>query len=165
MNAQLPPQVSGTVTMTLYTPGGVSDDYFLMVQPVAPAIFQSGTAGPLAGIPTVIKASNQQLVTPSNPIHPRDVLTIYATGLGATVPVVAAGYPGPSEPPAVAAVSPDVRLGGIPLAVSYAGLAPGEVGVYQINVQAPGWVPEGSAVPLTVSQSGISTSVSVRVVD
>jgi uncharacterized protein (TIGR03437 family) len=164
INAQLPLYLSGSATMTLYTPGGSSDDYFLNVQPVAPAVFQSGTAGPLTGIPTVVKASNQQLVTPSNPIHGNDWIVIYATGLGITSPAVAAGLPAPYAPPALAVVAPDVSLGGFPLGVSYAGLAPGEVGVYQINAQVPPKPAEGDHVPLTITQGGVITSVAVRVV-
>jgi uncharacterized protein (TIGR03437 family) len=65
----------------------------------------------------------------------------------------------------VAVVAPDVQLGGMPLAVSYAGLAPGEVGVYQINAQVPARAPTGNQVPLTVTQAGVVASVGVRVVD
>jgi uncharacterized protein (TIGR03437 family) len=165
INAQMPLHLEGRVTMTLYTPGGTSDDYFMNIQPVAPGIFQSGTAGPLTGIPAVVKASNQELVTPSNPIHSGDVIVIYATGLGGTSPEVEAGLPGPWTPPALAVVAPDVQLGGMPLAVSYAGLAPGEVGVYQINAQVPARAPIGNQVPLTITQAGVVASVSVRVVD
>ena len=134
------------------------------MQPVAPGVFQSGTAGPLTGIPTVLKAGNQQLVTPSNPIHGNDWIVIYATGLGITSPAVAAGLPAPSSPLALAVVAPEVSLGGLPLAVSYAGLTPGEVGVYQINAQVPPKPPEGDHVPLTITQSGVTASVAVRVV-
>jgi uncharacterized protein (TIGR03437 family) len=165
INAQLPLNLSGQATVTLYTPGGTSDDYQLSVQPVAPAIFQSGAAGPLTGIPVVVKASNQQLVTPANPIHSGDVITIYATGLGSTSPQVEAGLAAPFFPLAVTTIPPDVGLGGVPLAVSYAGLAPGEVGVYQINARAPARAPQGNQVPLTVAQGGVTASVNVRVVD
>jgi uncharacterized protein (TIGR03437 family) len=165
INAQLPVTLSGNVTMDLYTPGGESDDYYLSVQPVAPAIFQSGTAGPLTGIPVIIKASNQQLVTGANPIQPGDVITIYATGLGLTSPEVPAGWPAPSSPLALPLITPEVQLGGMPMAISYAGLAPGEIGVYQINAQAPSQPPVGDQVPLTINQAGVSTSVNVRVVD
>ena len=165
INAQLPLHIDGRVPLTLYTPGGVSDDYYLNVTPAAPAIFHSGTAGPLTDIPVVIKASNQQLVTASNPLHSNDQIWIYATGLGATLPEVAAGTPAPSAPPALAVLAPDVRLGGIPLAVSYAGLAPGQVGVYQITARAPAKAPTGTEVPLTITQGGVTASVTLRVVD
>ena len=93
INAQLPLQLSGQATLTLYTSGGESDDYQLNLQSVAPAIFQSGVAGPLTDIPVIVKASNQQPVTPANPIHSGDVITIYATGLGPTSPQLEAGLP------------------------------------------------------------------------
>ena len=165
INAQLPLHVAGRVTMTLYTPGGISDDFYLNVQPAAPGIFLSGTAGPLTGIPVVIKAANQELVTPSNPIHPGDDVVIYAVGLGATSPVVEAGNPAPSAPLALATIAPDVSLGGVPLAVGYAGLAPGLIGVYQVNVKVSGHPQSGVDVPLTITQGGVTAGVTVRVVD
>jgi uncharacterized protein (TIGR03437 family) len=165
INAQLPLHIDGRVPLTLYTPGGVSDDYYLNVTPVAPAIFHSGTAGPLTDIPVVIKASNQQLVTPSNPVHSNDQIWIYATGLGATSPEVASGTAAPSAPPALTVIAPDVRLGNVPLAVSYAGLVPGQVGVYQINARAPANVPTGTEIPLTITQGGVTASITLRVVE
>ncbi len=165
INAQLPTHIGGQVPMTLYTPGGVSDDFYVNVAPAAPAIFLSGTAGPLTGIPVVIKASNLQLVTPTNPIHSNDEIWIFATGLGATSPEVEAGAAAPSAPPALAVLAPDVRLGDVPLAVSYAGLAPGQVGVYQISARAPAKAPNGTEVSLTITQGGATASVNVRVVD
>ena len=62
-------------------------------------------------------------------------------------------------------LGPDVRLGGVPLAVTYAGLAPGQVGVYQINARAPARTAVGIEVPLTVTQGGMTATVTVRVVD
>lgn len=165
INAQLPLHIDGRVPLTLYTPGGVSDDYYLNLTPVAPAIFLSGIAGPLTGLPVVIKASNQQLVTVSNPLHAGDQIWIYATGLGATSPEVPAGNPAPSDPPALAVTAPEVRLGDLPLPVSYAGMAPGQVGVYQITVRAPSKVAAGESVPLTVRQGSASATVNVRVVE
>jgi uncharacterized protein (TIGR03437 family) len=165
INAQLSLHVSGSVPLTLYTPGGVSDDYYVNLTAVAPAIFRSGTAGPVTDIPVVIKASNQQLVTPSNPVHPNDEIWIYATGLGATAPEVAAGAPAPWSPLAQAVQTPEVRLGNTDLAVSYAGLAPGQVGVYQINARAPANISTGMDVPLTISQGSASTSINLRVVN
>ncbi len=165
INAQMPLHLEGRVVMTLYTPGGVSDDYYVNVLPVAPAVFLSGTAGPLTDIPVVIKASNHELVTPSNPLHPGDEISIYATGLGPTSPEVEAGLPPPSSPPALLLVPPEVRLGGAPMAVSYAGLSPGQVGVYRIDAKVPQKPPAGVEVPLTISRGSGTTAVSVRVVE
>jgi uncharacterized protein (TIGR03437 family) len=165
INAQVPLHTEGRATVTLYTPGGASDDYFLNVSAVAPAVFLSGVAGPVTGIPVVVKDSNQQLVTASNPIHEGDVVTIYATGLGPTTPEIAAGLAAPLTPPALTLYAPLVTLGDAPLTISYAGLTPGAAGVYQITAQVPTKAPKGSQVPLTIMLAGATTSVAVRVVD
>jgi len=49
--------------------------------------------------------------------------------------------------------------------MSYAGLAPGEIGVYQINVNVPGGVTPGASVPLTIRQGAMSTTLTVQVVE
>jgi uncharacterized protein (TIGR03437 family) len=165
INAQLPFTASGDVTMVLRTAGGVSPNLDLVVQSNAPSVFHSGTAGPQTGIPTVVRASNNQLVTPSNPIHPKDVIVIYATGLGTVTPNVANGAPGPSSPLATAVVPPTITLGGAQLTVGFAGLAPGMVGVYQINAEVPSGVPTGLSIPLIVNQGGATTTLSVRVLN
>jgi uncharacterized protein (TIGR03437 family) len=165
INAEIPFEVSGSATMVLHTPGGNSNPLNFTVLPTAPAVFRTGVAGPETGIPTVVRAKNNQLVTTANPIHRGDTIVIYATGLGATVPVTATGFAGSAAPLAVAAIAPDVTLGGLTLPLYYAGLAPGEVGVYQINALVPGWSPVGMQVPLTITQGAVSTTLSVRVID
>ncbi|PWU09449.1 MAG: hypothetical protein C5B51_06225 [Terriglobia bacterium] len=165
INGQLPFNVDGSATMTLRTPGGISDNFYFGIQPAAPSIFRSGSAGPVTGLATVLRAVNNQLVTPSNPLHPGDEITIYATGLGRTSPPVDSGLPAPSDPLPAAIIVPSVTLGGVAMNISYAGLTPGEVGVYQINATVPPKAPQGMDIPLVVSQGGASTSLSLRVVN
>ncbi len=165
INAQLPFQAVGDVTLVVHTPGGVSNNFNLVVPPNAPAIFLSGVAGPDVNVPTVIRTANNLLATDSNPIHRNDMLVIYLTGLGVTNPLVTAGQPSPGSPLASALTPPTVQLGGTDLPVTYAGLSPGEVGVYQINVTVPFNAPEGLNEPLTINQGGFTTSIGLRVVD
>jgi uncharacterized protein (TIGR03437 family) len=58
-----------------------------------------------------------------------------------------------------------VTIGGIAATpVLYSGLAPGLVGLYQINVQVPANAPLGDAVPVFVSVNGVaSNTVTVAV--
>jgi uncharacterized protein (TIGR03437 family) len=165
INAQMPFQAVGNVTMIVHTPGGVSDNFNMTVLSNAPAVFLSGAAGPVTNLPTIVRAENNQLATDSNPVHHGDTLVIYLTGMGGVTPVVANGMPAPANPLATALVTPTVQLGGVSLPVYYAGLAPGQVGVYQINVSVPGGVPQGLSVPLNITQGGFSNSFSLRVVD
>ncbi len=165
INGQLPFTVDGNATMLLRTPGGVSNNFNLTIQDQAPAIFLSGTAGPETGLATIVRSNDGQLVTPTNPIHPNDAIVIYLTGLGVTAPPVPTGAAAPSGTLASAIVPPALTLGGVAMNVSYAGLVPGEVGVYQINAVAPSNAPQGLSIPLVIDQGGGSTTINVRVVN
>lgn len=166
INAQMPYQAIGDVTLILRTPGGQSHNYNLVIQPNAPSVFLA-SVGSDTNIPTVVRNDDNELVTPSHPIHRKSntALVIYLTGLGPTSPAVATGQPGPSNPLAVSQFQPTVMLGGVDLPVLFSGLAPGMVGVDQINVSVPFTVPDGMSVPLVISQGSVSTSIPERVVD
>ncbi len=75
-------------------------------------------------------------VSPATPVSAGESFTIWANGLGAVLPAVPSGEPGPENPPAIAAITPVVKLGGRHVVVDFAGLAPGQV-IYQINATAP----------------------------
>lgn len=166
INAQLPFTFSGKGELVLHTPTGVSDTLYVNILAAAPSVFRSGAAGPLTNIATIFRAANGYIVTPSNPIHPEDRITIYVTGLGKTWPEVEDGKPAPANPLSSVIVPPNVSLGGVSLPIEFAGLTPGLVGVYQINAIVPfKGVPTGFEVPLTVTQGGNVTTVPVRVVN
>jgi uncharacterized protein (TIGR03437 family) len=164
INGQLPFNIDGNAQMTLRTPGGISDNFNFSILPAAPSIFRSGSAGPQVGLATITRADNGELVTPTNPVRGGDSIVIWATGLGRTMPAIDAGLPSPSDPLASAVITPTVILAGVALDVQYAGLAPGSVGLYQINATVPKTVPQGLDMPLVISQGGNSTTLSVRVV-
>ncbi len=77
-----------------------------------------------------------------------DTITIYAIGLGATSPAVGTNQLAPSSPLAQAVPAPDVSFGGTvgaPVVTPfYAGLTPGSIGLYQVNVTIPDDSPSGS---------------------
>jgi uncharacterized protein (TIGR03437 family) len=165
INAQLPFTIEGNATLVLYTPGGVSDTLNLRLQPAAPAVFRNYLRALDQEVATVIRERNGELVTLSNPIHRGDRIQILLAGMGRTLPAAEAGVPAPAQPPALAILAPEVTLGGVPLGVEFAGLVPGQVGVYAIRATTPGFVPVGVDIPLTIRQAGQETTVSVRVVD
>ena len=165
INAQLPFQTTGNVTVVLHTPGGVSDNYNLTIQPQAPGVFLVPVDGVGNAVPNLVRLSNQTIVTESNPVHHNDDITIYLNGMGQTLPLIDAGVPAPSDPPAIPLVAPKVLLGSVELPIKSYGLAPGQIGVFQIEVTIPKNVPTGLNVPLQINQGAASTTVSVRVVD
>jgi uncharacterized protein (TIGR03437 family) len=161
INAQLPFTTEGKAQLMLRTPGGVSDNLNFTILSTAPSVFRS----PSAGTALILRAANNEVVSDLNPVRQGDELTIFATGLGRTSPAVDEGTASPSDPLASAIVTPEVTLDDVPLGLSYAGLAPGEIGVYQINVTVPGGVTPGDSVPLTIRQGEMSTTLTVQVVD
>jgi uncharacterized protein (TIGR03437 family) len=92
---------------------------------------------PVAAFDGAFSQDFSQLNTAFYPAKPGDVLNFYLTGLGAVTAPVADGALSPSNPlPRL--VSPvTISYGSTPVTVFYAGLAPGQIGMYQLSVQAP----------------------------
>ncbi len=72
-------------------------------------------------------------VSLSSPASPNEVILIFAIGLGPTTPVVPTGAVPPSTPLVRTTAAPTVSVAGKPAPVAFSGLAPGQVGVHQIN--------------------------------
>ena len=105
----------------------------------------------------------------SHPAQVGDVLTIYAIGLGPTNPAVGTNVPAPGvEPLARVTVTPEVNFGSgifgtIVATPSYAGLSPGSVGLYQVNVAIPPGVMSGNVTLTLVFPDSESNSVQIAV--
>ncbi len=99
-------------------------------------------AGPVGSIPGRI----------TRPAKPGDILQIYATGLGpvTSTPKDGASPTGTSS----TTVKPVVMIGGSTASVQFSGLAPGFVGLYQVNIQVPQSAPIGDAVSLQIEIGG-----------
>ena len=99
----------------------------------------------------------------SRPARSGETLTIYAIGLGQTTPAVQNGAASPSSP---LATVPDVTVvfggqtfdRGTPVVPLFAGLTPGFVGLYQINVTIPIGVGGDSNMPLYLNVGGLATN-------
>lgn len=164
IKAVLPSGASGSESLTVHNPGGVSSAFTFGVQTVAPVIL-TVDSGSQAGLARVIRQKNGEVVNFTNPIHPKETISIYMTGLGTTLPAVAAGEVTPASPPSLLVTQPTVTLGGTALNVTFAGLSPGEVGVYRVDAYVP-WSIRGAAQTLlTVTQDTASASAPVRVVN
>jgi uncharacterized protein (TIGR03437 family) len=138
INAQVPfelqqPYGNGEKTLVVRTQAGASSAFPLFLQPDAPAIFTTTSNG--QGSPLLIDATFHFLTTP--PAAGQTVI-LYATGLGPTVPPVATGAGGNAQEPFNRLQAPPaVFVGERPAEVTFAGMAPGFVGVYQLNFVMP----------------------------
>jgi uncharacterized protein (TIGR03437 family) len=86
----------------------------------------------------------------SHPASPGDTITLYGVGFGAVTPAVPAG----EIAQGLTTLSGfSVTIGGVPAQVSYAGLAPSFVGLYQFNIQVP-QIAAADAVPVVFTLNG-----------
>jgi uncharacterized protein (TIGR03437 family) len=133
INFQVPYDVSQTgASITVQRGGKSSVPRPAGVLNATPGIFTlpDGYATPI-----VVHASDFTLVTPQRPARPGEYLAIFCNGLGATNPAVRAGEAAPAAPIEQRYdVVIDSRLVDV---ASYAGLAPGFAGLYQVNFQVP----------------------------
>ena len=68
------------------------------------------------------------------------------------------GMPAPFSPLAMTLLTPSVTIGASPAAVSYSGLTPGAIGLYQVNATVPTGVPAGGAIPVVLSFTDASAN-------
>lgn len=148
INAVIPAIAVGLATLTVTTSAGTST-VNVLVRPAAPAIFTQDQRG--TGPATALNGLTNVLVTASAPLRAGDFVSLYLTGLG---PVRRVGSLD------VADQQPTVTIDGKPCPVSYAGRAPGFVGLDQINCQIPSGIAPTSAAPVFVtsgSRSNLAT--------
>jgi uncharacterized protein (TIGR03437 family) len=92
-----------------------------------------------------ITHADGSLVSYASPATANETVVVYCTGLGPVSGAMVTGAPAsltslqPTTPQPAAAT-----VGGIPAVVSFSGLAPGFIGLYQINVQVPANAAPGS---------------------
>ena len=160
INAMIPTELTGvnSATVEVTVDGQTSTPQTIFVDPVSPAIFTipSGGDGPGA----IIHADGS-LVTGQNPAEPGEVIVIFCTGLGEVDPPLASGTPAGLH----TTVTPvTVTIDGVDAVVQFSGMAPGFVGLNQVNVEIPAGVTPGPEVPLVLFQNGVpSNSVTIVV--
>jgi uncharacterized protein (TIGR03437 family) len=121
------------------------------VGPAQPAPFLIAAKYAIA---VAYRGTDSFLVTSAQPATAGDVLVIYCAGLGVTDQPVVDGAASPVSPLAQTKVPVTATIGGQPAPVSFAGLTPGLVGLYQVNAQVPAGTPTGDTVPLILSVAG-----------
>jgi uncharacterized protein (TIGR03437 family) len=146
INFQIPfEMVRSSITITVSTAQGNSEPFNANLDPMAPGIF-SQTANGIGD--ALVFDANFNLLTRTPDLG--STVVLYATGLGVTTPLAASGSGGSVSPPFnQVASSFDVYIGGSKATVAWAGLAPGFVGVYQLNV-----IPSGEAIGDVVIRCG-----------
>ena len=145
INAQVPFELmtgTGSVTVQVKRGTETSTAQPIGMAAVSPGIFTLNRQG--TGPGAILHADSFQPVNDSAPAQPGAFLAIFCTGLGPVQPEVESGDVAPSTEPLARTLSPTlVNISDIPAFVTFSGLAPGFVGLYQVNVQVPMGVPSG----------------------
>jgi uncharacterized protein (TIGR03437 family) len=101
-----------------------------------------------------------QLIVGARPARRGSVIAIFATGGGETDPPLLPGEAAPAtgDPLVLTRVVPTVTIGGQAARVLFSGMAPGWVGLWQINAEIPASTTPGSAVPLSITSDGVASN-------
>ncbi len=157
MNVQIPWETAPGDATTLQpilsgAAGGASS---VTIQFFAPGIFtvdqSGGGQGSVTNAATGRLAAETGKYPSAQPIRRGEYISIYCTGLGYVDNPPPDGAPAPAKPLANTYFSPIVTIGSAQANVTFSGLAPGFIGLNQVNAQVPTNAPTGSAVPLAIS--------------
>jgi len=165
INFQVPWEVLGqTQAAITVTAGGLTSLSQTVKLATSPALFSIDSRG--SGQGAILIANSDTVAAPLGSIPGRNTrpairgefLSIFCTGLGNVANRPASGAPPSAAALASTTLTPSVTIGGAPAPVAFSGLAPGFVGLYQVNVQVPDNAPKGDAVPVVVTLGGASSN-------
>ena len=146
INFYVPLAVSpGPATNQISTPLGDTAETPVEIREFSPGVFVM----PGTGLGAVTIAGTGK-VTSERPATSGDFLEIFCTGLGAVDPSSSVSL-------RRTLVTPDVTVGGFPAEIQFSGLAPGFVGLYQVNARFPTGVASGRQL-LTLSIGGLAAN-------
>ncbi len=116
------------------------------------------------GAQAVFHGNTGTAVDSEHPATAGEVLVMYASGLGPATPAVPAGTAAPANPPTITVNQPKIAVGTATAPVQFSGLAPGLVGVYQINFVVPaGLKPGAQSLSLSVAgQSAVPAALYIQ---
>ncbi|MBI2818318.1 MAG: metallophosphoesterase [Acidobacteria bacterium] len=150
LNAQLPFELRQGAAVQVRTPNGTYDTSIPILSRSAPGIF-------------VVVHQNGAPVSDESPARPGEFLTVYATGLGAVSGPIVCGSQTPDNPLLTTKADVKVELAGTLLDPAFAGLAPGRIGLYQVDFQVPGQLGGGQHTLSLVVDLSASQAVSLQI--
>jgi uncharacterized protein (TIGR03437 family) len=158
LNVLAPDLPAGPVTLTVTTPSGTSASVATTASVFDPAFFLwpgSQAVATRQDFSFVAKAGTFAGAT-TIPAKPGDVVILWATGFGPTVPAAPLGTAVPSHGSYATATLPVVTIDNTPALVYGAALAPGSAGLYQIAIQVPNSLSSGDW-PIQATIGGVES--------
>ena len=154
INFQVPWELAGTnnAAVQVLNSGALSAAVNVPVAATQPGIVNYAANGSVYG---VILHADYSLADSAHPAAAAEIVLVYCTGLGTVTPQPATGAGAPASSATTA--TPSVTIGGQKGVVSYSGLAPGFVGLNQINVQVPTGLSTGDQ-PVVIAIAGATSN-------
>jgi adhesin/invasin len=156
INVQVPFSLTpgATTQVKVQSTGGATGNVAMDVLSSAVGLFtaQSNGAGQVLAVNV-----DGTVNSASAPAAAGSYISLYATGLGAVTPPVNTGTPAPSSPLSTVNGTIAVVVGGLSAPVTFAGLAPGFTGLYQINIQLPSTLASGRRRVFIVAPNGYAS--------
>ena len=161
INVQVPWELQGMARVNMKVSIGdfSSGIYNLKLNDSSPALFEYNDAGSGRNLAAALDG-NFRLISSSAPVARGAVAQLYANGLGPVDNQPATGEPSSSERLSPCRVQPTVTIGGQPAQLLFCGLAPGNVGLYQLNVVVPANAPTGVQA-VVITSSGVASKSSL----
>jgi uncharacterized protein (TIGR03437 family) len=155
VNFQCPVLAAGTnLSVVVQSSLGASEAVSTLMRHAGPGIFTLASNGKGQGAVFVVGEPNWAMIrnpaVPSRPGELDEFVTLYATGIGPVDGATVDGQPPPAGTLLSATSEVQVLVGGQPAEVQFAGLAPGFVGVFQVNARIPLGLASGDEVPVLV---------------
>ena len=145
VNFQVPWETAlGPATVTVAVNGGASNAVTVNVLGAAPGLFSTSSGQ------AIVQNSDYTLNSPSNPAKVGSTIIAYLSGSGSVSPAVADGAIAPLGTLVYANAASSATIGSSTAQVAFAGLAPGFVGLVQVNIVVPSGLTTGTY-PLTVT--------------
>ena len=151
INAQVPFEIApGPTALTIESNGTAAGPVGLTIQSASPGIFVDGASR--------AAATNQDgtLNLAGNPAPAGSFISVYLTGQGLVDPTLGSGAAAPLDVLLNTVAQTTATIGGVPATVSFSGLAPGFVGLCQVNLLVPD-LPAGDQ-PVIVTIAGVASN-------
>jgi uncharacterized protein (TIGR03437 family) len=156
INAQVPFETPvGRATLVVQVAGQKSAEVTFDVTATGPGVLME----PQSDHAIAQNYPDWSLNSPENPARPGQYVIVYLTGQGPLDNPVANGAAAPVSPPSEAVAAAQAKIGGRAAEIQFLGLAPGFVGISQMNLLIPD-VAAGEQL-LEVSIGGVAANTSI----
>jgi uncharacterized protein (TIGR03437 family) len=133
------------------------------IVPFNPGIFTTDASG--TGQGAILVAGTTSLAAAAGsfpdarPVRRGEFIAIFCSGLGPVSHTPSTGSEALADPLSLTLTEPVVTVGGVIADVSFSGLAPGLVGLYQVNVEIPEGVVSGDSIEVLITIGGIQSNI------